>query len=79
MDHPLKVARKRLNLNQAQAAVLLDTTQASISKYESGEVTPSTEVAAKLAAKLGMSELELLYPERYGFAKDDAPAEQRAA
>lgn len=70
MDHPLKVARKNAGLNQAQVAELAKTTQSAISKYESGEVIPSVDAAAAIAQALGMSELQLLYPERFGFVRE---------
>ncbi len=74
-------------MNQAQLAELLGIAQSQISKYESGDITPSIEKAAEIAAALGMSELELLYPERFGFVRKGAgdrlmgnqPTEARAA
>lgn len=56
-------------MNQAQLAELLGIAQSQVSKYESGDITPSIEKAAEIAAVLGMSELELLYPERFGFVR----------
>lgn len=74
-------------MNQAQLAELLGIAQSQVSKYESGDITPSIEKAAEIAAVLGMSELELLYPERFGFVRKgtsdrlmgNQPTEARAA
>lgn len=78
MDHPLKRLRVSRELSQVKLAELLGIAQSLVSKYENGDVTPSIEKAAEIAAKLGMSELELLYPDRYGFVRE-APADQAEA
>lgn len=72
MDHPLRRERLARELSQQEMAALLGTTQSQISKYENGETLPSLESAAEIAKKLGISELELLYPERYGFGMKQA-------
>jgi transcriptional regulator with XRE-family HTH domain len=79
MEHPLKRARVARELSQVKLAELLGIAQSLVSKYENGEVTPSIDKAAQIAAVLGMSELELLYPERFGFVRNSQPTEARAA
>ena len=65
MDNPLKAARIRAGLSQAAVARRCKLTQSAISKYENGDATPSLKKAAKLASVLRISELEILYPERF--------------
>lgn len=65
MDTPLKKARAEAQLSQAALADQIGVSQAAIASFESGEKRPSPETAEKLAAALGISELALLYPERF--------------
>ena len=66
METPLKRARIRRNLTQLAVADATGIRQGYFSRLENGEA-PSPETAAKLAAYFGgeLTELEILYPERY--------------
>lgn len=46
----LRATRKRLGLTQGRVAELLGTSQANVSAYETGRLTPGTAVAARIAA-----------------------------
>lgn len=65
MTTPLQTARENAGLTQAQLAALVDTKQSVISRIESRSMNAGTDLAARLAKQLGISELEVLYPERY--------------
>jgi transcriptional regulator with XRE-family HTH domain len=49
----LRTARVELGLTQAELARLAETSQPSVSDYESGRVSPTLEVAERLLAVLG--------------------------
>jgi transcriptional regulator with XRE-family HTH domain len=51
----LKSARTQAGLSQAQTALLLHTTNISISRYETGERQPSLDTLADLAEVYGVS------------------------
>ncbi|MFM8893799.1 MAG: helix-turn-helix transcriptional regulator [Actinomycetales bacterium] len=53
---PLLVTRKRLGLTQVRVAELLGTSQANVSAYESGRLTPGSTVAARIAAFTALPE-----------------------
>lgn len=65
MDTPLKKARLKQQLSQAALAEKVGISQAALSVFELGDKRPSPDTAEKLARELGISELELLYPERF--------------
>ncbi len=46
----LRASRKRLRLTQGRVAELLGTSQANVSAYETGRLTPGPTVAARIAA-----------------------------
>jgi putative transcriptional regulator len=54
--------RRRLGWTQAQAAERLGITQASYSKYETGERTPSLVMAMKISALFGVP-VHVLFPD----------------
>lgn len=54
-DQRLALLRKKHGLSQADLAKKIDTSAPIIGRYERGEMSPSIEVAAKLAAALGVS------------------------
>jgi putative transcriptional regulator len=66
---PIKVARLAdpRTLTQKDVAAGCGIVPSFYSKIEAGEAKPSPEVAARLAAFLnhGISEMQILYPERY--------------
>lgn len=49
----IKEIRKQKLMSQADLAALVDTTPATISRYESGARIPDLETAAKIAKALG--------------------------
>ncbi len=51
----LKAAREKKELSQHQLAKILDVTQASIAKYESGEREPNLKMLGRLCKTLGVS------------------------
>ena len=63
MTTPLQKARKAAGLTQTELAKLAGTDQSQISRAERGRV--SVELAASIAAVLPISEVEILYPERF--------------
>lgn len=62
---PLRRARIQAGLSQSELAEKVGITQGSLSEMERMECRPSPDVAEKLAAILGVSEMQLLYPQRY--------------
>lgn len=56
----LKNIRKKIGLNQAEIAHLLNTTQHTISNYEKGKTQPSIEDIIKLSEYFNISSDELL-------------------
>lgn len=67
MSTPLQRAREAKGLTQTQLADLAEVRQSTISRLESEPpaMVASPELAEKLANALGISELEVLYPERF--------------
>jgi transcriptional regulator with XRE-family HTH domain len=64
MPTPLQTARERAGLTQEKLGELVGCTQATVSRAENGQPV-SPELAASLAKALQISELEILYPDRY--------------
>lgn len=64
-ETPLARARKAAGLTQIQLAEKIGVLQSTISRLERGQDSASPSTAEKLAGVLGISELEILYPERY--------------
>jgi transcriptional regulator with XRE-family HTH domain len=62
MRTDLRSARISKGLTQQQLAELAGTTQSVVSRIESGART-SVDLAPKLAEALGVSVMQLLYPE----------------
>lgn len=62
---PLYRARLSAGLTQNQLAEKSGVLQSTISRLERGQDSASPSTAEKLASVLGISELEILYPERY--------------
>ncbi len=65
MDSPLKVAREKKRLTQRAAADLVGIDPSFYGRLENLKARASTEVAGKLATAFGISEMMILYPERY--------------
>jgi transcriptional regulator with XRE-family HTH domain len=59
---PLKNLRIARTLKQEQMASLLEISQQTYARYESGEVVPSVDRQARIAAILGAS-VETLWPQ----------------
>lgn len=64
MNSPLRKARKAKGWTQEDLASKTGLTQSTISRVECGSPV-SPETAAALAAAVGISELHILYPERF--------------
>ena len=65
-DTPLRLARKEAQLTMTELAAAVGADQSTISRIELRSQRASPELAAKIAARLGnISEMEILYPERY--------------
>lgn len=62
---PLKAARLAQQLSLSQLAAAAQVDRGNLSRMERGILRGSPDAAARLAAVLGISELEILYPERY--------------
>lgn len=60
MNEQLAAWRTKRGLRQHQLANKIDRTQGLISQYESGEVTPPSEVLQDIAETYGISLTELL-------------------
>lgn len=56
----LKVLRKSQNLTQAELAAKTGISRVSVTRYETGERSPSIKAAQKLAAALGCTIDELV-------------------
>jgi putative transcriptional regulator len=59
----LRSLRRSRTLNQAEFARLLDVSQQTLSKFESGRLVPSVDVQARIAAILGVSRADLFPPD----------------
>ena len=66
-DSLLLQARKRRRLTQEEVAAGCGLTQSYYGKLELRQASPSPETAAKIATFFGheITEMQLLYPERY--------------
>lgn len=62
---PLKRARLLSCLTLDEAATKIGMKAANLSNIERAVYPPNAGTAAKIAAFFGLSELEVLYPERY--------------
>ena len=62
---PLRRAREARGLTIDEAAAKLGIDQGNLSRIERGLQTPSKEALAEIAREFDLSELEILYPERY--------------
>ncbi len=56
----IKSARTAAGLNQTELAGKLSTTQQQVSKWESGEQSPTVEKLIEIAGALGVQPAELL-------------------
>lgn len=66
----LKKYRKERNLTQAALAELAGTSQPQIRRLENGERQLSSEWAKRLAPHLGVSAVQLMFPEQEGETSD---------
>ena len=65
---PLRQARRQRDLSLYEVAAAASSTASHLSNIETGKARASAELAARLVAFLaipGLSELQVLYPERY--------------
>lgn len=66
METPLRKARQRAAKKLGDVAAAVDISEGSLSRIECGKQTPSPELAERLARYFGtVSEIEILYPERF--------------
>lgn len=66
MDTPLRTRRIRASLTLAQVSEAVGLSQAQLSRIETGAFRASPDAAERLAKYFGdLSEIEILYPERY--------------
>lgn len=75
MKSPLQVAREGANLTQAQLADRCKVAQSVISRIERGRMKATPQLAETIAKLLPVTELQVLYPERFTVA----PRRKRAA
>ena len=61
--YTIREIRKRRNMTQSDLAQLADTTQAAISRYETGENALTLETAARIANALGCKVDDLIKEE----------------
>lgn len=59
----LRDARKRKKLTQAQVGEAVGRDQATVSKWENGDFVPDRDVAPKYAEVIGLSLVQVLYPD----------------
>ncbi len=62
---PIQKAREKAKLSQSALAKRCGVTQSIISRIELGKMRAGTDLAERLAKTLRLSELVILYPERY--------------
>lgn len=62
---PAKKARKALGMTIYEVADKVDISAASVSRIEREKQTATTENASALAGVLGITEEQILYPERF--------------
>lgn len=62
---PLEKTRRNRRLTQVAVAAAVGTDSGNISRMERMMQRPSPEMAERLAKFLGISEMKLIYPERY--------------
>lgn len=74
---PLKAARLKRGLTLSEVAAAVGTDAGNISRMENGKQQPSPKTAEALAKFFGyeITEIQILYPERF----TDAAAEESAA
>ena len=67
MRTPLSIAREARSITSAEVARSIGCDKSHYGRVEKGEVKPSPELAAKIAAFFGhvVTEMQILYPERY--------------
>ncbi len=62
---PMKRARKALGMSLEGLAKQVGSTKGHLSSLENQRNRASPELAESLAKELGISEMEILYPERF--------------
>lgn len=62
---PLKLARLRRKESLSDTASRVGCTISTLSRIENEHSSASLELAAKLAHHFGISEIQILYPQRY--------------
>ena len=68
MNTPLKLARKHKGLTLTQVAQSVNSDAGNLSRIENGKQMPNKELSEKLVQlfnEQGLTELKILFPERY--------------
>lgn len=73
---PIKRARRAKGLSQQQLAAAAEVSQAFISELERGQCRSSPAIAEQIALVLGITETEVLYPERFADVPDPSSPAQ---
>lgn len=68
-QNKIREIRKSLNISQEELANSIGVNRATISKYESGAITPTLEIIFAIAATFGVS-VDDLFPELKGLRVD---------
>jgi transcriptional regulator with XRE-family HTH domain len=77
---PLRQARESVGLTIPGVAQELGIDPGNLSRIERGKQTPSKDLATKLAQRFGLTEMQILYPERYPLDSEPAaPSKGEAA
>lgn len=63
---PLIAARKAKRMTQIDLAKAIESAQSTVSRIENGNASVTPQLAARIAAVLEVSEMQLLYPTRFG-------------
>lgn len=75
MDSPLRIARLKTNKTLTEVAEANGLTKGTLSRFETCALKPSPEMAERLARYYGtVSEIEILYPERFTGVSEGAAA-----
>ncbi|OQS32489.1 helix-turn-helix transcriptional regulator [Chromobacterium haemolyticum] len=61
--NPIREARQKLDLTQPELAKRVGVTQGHISSLERGNWKASPELAKRLALELGISAMDILFPD----------------
>ena len=79
MSTPLRRAREQRGLTIVQVSAATGIDPGNLSRIERGTQVPSKDVAIKLAGHFeGLTEMEIIFPERFPAEATGAPVAQQA-